>query len=93
MERHGDGGEGSEVGCHTVVVVARFCDRATRADRSAFDTPALERVGRTGPWLHDSRAESIREIFTRHNESGQHGRADELSGSQLEDILAYLETV
>jgi YVTN family beta-propeller protein len=56
----------------------------------AFDTPTLVEVWRTAPYLHDGRAETIRDVLTRHNEGHRHGRTDLLSASELADLEAFV---
>lgn len=61
--------------------------------RSRFDTPSLRECYRTGPWLHDGRAPTLRSIFTDHNPNDLHGRTRGLSEQELEDLLAYLRSL
>lgn len=63
------------------------------AGESAYDTPSLVRVSETAPYLHDGRAETIEEIFSRHNPAGTHGNAAELSPEQLKDLVEYLKSL
>ncbi|HTI49752.1 MAG TPA: cytochrome c peroxidase, partial [Planctomycetaceae bacterium] len=78
---------------------SKFTDRKTHdvgtasgAD-VAFDTPSLVRISETAPYLHDGRAETLAEIFTRHNSSGEHGGAADLSAEQLVDLVEYLKSL
>jgi YVTN family beta-propeller protein len=68
----------------------------TRGDtdtQDAFDTPALRGVARTAPYLHDGRAETLEEVFTKHNPKGWHGAAHTLSKEELGDLIAYLKSL
>jgi len=58
--------------------------------RSRFDTPSLRECYRTGPYLHDGRVETLRELFTVHNPEDLHGRTSGLSAAELDDLLVYL---
>jgi YVTN family beta-propeller protein len=58
-----------------------------------FDTPALLRISTTAPYLHDGRAATLEEVFTKHNVGGLHGRAAELSAEQLADLVEYLKSL
>lgn len=58
--------------------------------RSRFDTPSLREVYRTGPYLHDGRAVTLRSIFTEFNPDDLHGRTRHLSEQELEDLLMYV---
>ncbi|MAE61034.1 MAG: hypothetical protein CMJ49_06725 [Planctomycetaceae bacterium] len=61
--------------------------------RSRFDTPSLIECYRTGPYLHDGRAQTLRDIFTDHNPRNMHGLTNGLSESQLHDLIAYLRSL
>jgi cytochrome c peroxidase len=61
--------------------------------RSRFVTPSLRSTYRTGPWLHDGRARTLRSIFSDHNPADIHGRTKGLSGPELDDLVAYLRTL
>ena len=55
-----------------------------------LDVPHLIGVYDSYPYLHDGRAATLEEIFTRYNPSGQHGKAGQLSPEELKDLLAYV---
>ena len=61
--------------------------------RSRFDTPSLLECYRTGPFLHDGRAETLREIFTMHNAENMHGLTNGLTEIELDDFVAFLRTL
>ncbi len=61
--------------------------------RSRFDTPSLRECARTGPWLHDGRAPTLRAIFTDHNPKNLHGRTKGLSEPEMDDLIAYLRSL
>jgi DNA-binding beta-propeller fold protein YncE len=58
-----------------------------------FYTPKLIELYRTAPFLHDGRAGTLKEIFQRWNVEERHGKADELSEAELDDLLAFLMTL
>ena len=58
-----------------------------------FDTPALERISTTAPYLHDGRAATLDDVLTRYNAAGLHGRAADLSAGQLADLVEYLKSL
>jgi YVTN family beta-propeller protein len=58
-----------------------------------FDTPSLRGVRLTAPYLHDGRAATLEEIFTKHNAKKQHGAADGLTPAELSDLVAYLKSL
>jgi YVTN family beta-propeller protein len=58
-----------------------------------FDTPSLRGVGRERIFLHDGRAKTLEEVFTKHNAQKKHGAAHELSKDELADLLKYLSSL
>lgn len=70
---------------HNVGTVGKF-DHPT--DR--FDTPSLIEVWRSGPYLHDGRAATIRDVITAFNGDDQHGSTLKLTPAQLDDLLDYV---
>lgn len=61
--------------------------------RSRFDTPSLRATYRSGPWLHDGRAPTLKSIFTDHNPKDLHGRTRGLTDRQIEDLVAFLRSL
>ncbi len=61
--------------------------------RSRFDTPSLRECYRTGPWLHDGRARTLRSIFAEHNPQDLHGRTKGFTEQELDDLIAYVRTL
>jgi YVTN family beta-propeller protein len=55
-----------------------------------FDTPGLVELWRSGPYLHDGRANTLREVLTTFNASNKHGKTDDLNEENIEDLVAYL---
>ena len=55
-----------------------------------YDVPTLREVWRTGPYLHDGRAVSIVEIFSKFNKENDHGDTRDLTAEQLEALAAYV---
>ncbi len=58
-----------------------------------FDTPGLRGVVRTAPYLHDGRAKTLEEVFTKYNPKQWHGAAHRLSERELADVIAYLRSL
>ena len=58
-----------------------------------FDTPALDNLYETAPYLHDGRAATLEEIWTVFNPEDRHGVANDLSKSQLNDLIEHLKTL
>lgn len=61
--------------------------------RARFDTPSLIEGYRTAPYLHDGRAETLREILVEHNQDNAHGLTRGLSDIELDDLVAYLRSL
>jgi mono/diheme cytochrome c family protein len=55
-----------------------------------LDVPHLTGVHDSSPYLHDGRAKTLEEIFSRHNREGKHGQAHRLTESELSDLLRYV---
>jgi cytochrome c peroxidase len=72
------------------------CDVGTRGplDRNdTFDTPTLVELWRTGPYLHDGSATTLNEVLTDRNRNDRHGRTSHLTQTQVEDLIAFLNSL
>jgi DNA-binding beta-propeller fold protein YncE/mono/diheme cytochrome c family protein len=56
------------------------------------NTPALHGLFLRAPYFHDGRATSLRDLLTRPD-AAKHGGASQLSAAQLDDLIAYLESL
>ena len=54
------------------------------------DVPHLQGVYDTYPYLHDGKAKTLEELFTAQNDQKLHGKADQLTPEELQDLLAYV---
>ena len=61
-------------------------DKATEK----FDTPTLVECWRTGPYLHDGSAATMKDFLTTKNPKNQHGKTSHLTPQQIEDLAAYV---
>lgn len=57
-----------------------------------YDTPQLNRVYESPPYLHDGRCWSLEEIWTMHNPDDLHGRTNDMMKEQLNDLIEYMKT-
>ncbi len=57
-----------------------------------FDTPQLSNVAITAPYLHDGSARKLEQIWTVYNPDDKHGRTNDLTKDQLNDLIEYLRT-
>ena len=63
-------------------------------DRSGeIDTPQLLNVYQSAPYLHDGKAATLEEIWTRFNPDDTHGITIDFSKSDLNDLIEYLKTL
>jgi cytochrome c peroxidase len=46
----------------------------------------------TAPYLHDGSAQSLEEIWTVFNPHDRHGRTNDLTKDELNDLIEYLRT-
>jgi len=61
-----------------------------REDGRKFDTPTLREVWRTGPYLYDGRAATMREVFEKFNPNDKHGTTSKLNARQIADLCQYV---
>ncbi|KAB2660724.1 MAG: c-type cytochrome [Verrucomicrobia bacterium] len=80
-----DGTFRTDMKFHNVGTVGKF-DQPT--DR--FDTPSLVEVWRSGPYLHDGRSATLREVVTTFNPDDRHGTTSHLKPEQIDDLVEYV---
>jgi YVTN family beta-propeller protein len=57
-----------------------------------LDTPQLTNIALTAPYLHDGSAATLEEIWTMFNPKDRHGRTNDLTKDELNDLVEYLRT-
>jgi YVTN family beta-propeller protein len=62
-------------------------------DPMLLDVPQLNNVYESAPYLHDGRAATLEEIWTRFNNHDQHGVANDMTKDQLNDLVEYLKSI
>ena len=61
-------------------------------DRSLLvDTPQLNNIVNSAPYLHDGSARSLEEIWTVFNPNDKHGVTNDLAKDELNDLIEYLK--
>jgi YVTN family beta-propeller protein len=78
-----------------------FTDRQQRdvgtkqpSDRQGkFDTPHLNNIYDSAPYLHNGMAPTLEEIWTRFNPYDTHGYTNDMTKDQLNDLIEYLKTL
>jgi cytochrome c peroxidase len=61
--------------------------------QDVFDIPHLNNIYESAPYLHDGRAETLEEIWTRFNPYDEHGVTNDMTKDQLNDLIEYLKTL
>lgn len=70
---------------HDVGTIGKFDQPSDR-----FDTPSLIEVWRSGPYLHDGRAATLRDVLTTFQNQDKHGQTSHLSQQQLNDLVEFV---
>jgi YVTN family beta-propeller protein len=58
-----------------------------------FDVPHLNNIYDSAPYLHDGKAATLEEIWTRYNPDDKHGVTNDMTKDQLNDLVEYLKTL
>ncbi len=58
-----------------------------------YDTPTLIGIYRTGPYLHDGRAKTLRDVLTTCNAGDKHGKTSHLKPAEIDDLVAFLNAL
>ena len=66
---------------------------AASDDSILFDTPHLNNIIYSPPYLHDGRATTLEEIWTLYGKTEQHGAVNDLNKIQLNDLVEYLKSL
>ena len=61
-------------------------------DSGLLDTPQLTNIALSSPYLHDGSARTLEEIWTIYNPDDRHGRTNDLTKDELNDLIEYLRT-
>jgi cytochrome c peroxidase len=66
---------------------------ASSDDSIKLDTPHLNNIYASAPYLHDGRAATLEEIWTKYNPNDKHGVANDLTKIELNELVEYLKTL
>ncbi len=58
-----------------------------------FDTPHLNNIYDSAPYLHNGIAPTLEEIWTRFNPDDRHGVTNDMTKDQLNDLIEFLKTL
>ncbi len=86
------------VTCHPAPFYSNFqlADVGTLAasdDSIQFDTPHLNNIFASPPYLHDGRAKTLEEIWTLYGTDDKHGYVNDMTKMQLNDLVNYLNSL
>jgi cytochrome c peroxidase len=62
-------------------------------DSILFDTPHLNNIYASPPYLHDGRAATLEEIWTIYGKEDKHGIVNDLTKIQLNNLIDYLKSL
>ncbi|MCD6200322.1 MAG: beta-propeller fold lactonase family protein [Bacteroidales bacterium] len=62
-------------------------------DSIPFDTPQLNNLYNASPYLHDGRALSLEEIWTKYDPGDRHGITSDMTKDQLNDLVQFLKSL
>ncbi len=62
-------------------------------DPGMFDVPQLNNVYESAPYLHDGRAATLEELWTKFNDEDKHGVGNDMLKDQLNDLVEYLKSI
>lgn len=90
--------KGRCVTCHPAPYYSNFSfeDVGTLSesdDTIKFDTPHLNNIFASAPYLHDGRASTLEEIWTLYGGKDNHGVVNDMTKMQLNDLIAYLNSL
>ncbi len=66
--------------------------KKTTDNPGPLDTAHLTNIALTAPYLHDGSARTLEEIWTVFNPEDKHGRTNDLTKDELNDLIEYLRT-
>lgn len=86
------------VTCHPAPYYSNFkqADVGTLAatdDSILFDTPHLNNLYLSAPYLHDGRAKTLEEIWTLYGTEDKHGVVNDMTKMELNDLINYIRSL
>ncbi len=66
---------------------------AATDDSILFDTPHLNNIYASPPYLHDGRAKTLEEIWTIFGTSDKHGKVGDMTKIELNELVEYLKSL
>jgi YVTN family beta-propeller protein len=83
--------------CHsgpkgTSQIIFNVGTRKPNDNTGLLKAPMLTNIALTAPYLHDGSARSLEEIWTIYNPDDKHGRTNDLTKDELNDLIEYLKS-
>lgn len=78
---------------YTNLQLADVGSLADTDDPILFDTPHLNNIFSSAPYLHDGKAETLEEIWTIYDQDEKHGYVNDMTKIQLNDLVEYLKSL
>ena len=66
---------------------------AATDDSILFDTPHLNNIYASPPYLHDGRAKTLEEIWTIYGTDDKHGKVGDMTKIELNELVEYLKSL
>lgn len=96
----------SDGGMHSTGLEEHYADggletlTGREGDNGKFRTPTLRNIRQTGPYMHDGRFQTLKEVIMHYNEGGRDSKNKDrlmrplhLSDSEMEDLRLFLESL
>lgn len=77
----------------TYVKQGKVTDRTEFLFHGGLNTPSLLGIARTAPFLHDGSAPTLKARILIGKERDQHGKTSLLSSAEVDDLVAYLQSL
>lgn len=78
---------------YTNLKMADVSTLAATDDSILFDTPHLNNIYASPPYLHDGRAKTLEEIWTIYGKDEKHGEVNDLTKMELNYLVEYLKSL
>jgi YVTN family beta-propeller protein len=78
---------------HDVGTMTELSGSRLGGELTGIDTPTLLGIWQTAPYLHDGSAPTLLDVLTTRNPADQHGVTSDLSSTELEQLVAYLQQI
>jgi len=62
-------------------------------DSILIDTPQLNNLSSSSPFLHDGRAQTLEEIWTTYDPGDRHGITSDMTKDNLNDLVKFLRSI